>query len=106
MNFKGIKKKLFRFKRIFSAHWPTFVGNNPRYDTHYYHSEVKNCCRVAVRRMGFWRISAWVAVRGSIRRISVAKAKLARSAESVMPGTVWTKLPLNFFRERATDKRC
>ncbi|MFT5082089.1 MAG: hypothetical protein ACI9Y1_000111 [Lentisphaeria bacterium] len=49
-----------RFKRIFSAHWSTFVGNNPRNATHYYHSEVKKCCRVAVRRMGLRPISAWV----------------------------------------------
>ncbi|MFT5084600.1 MAG: hypothetical protein ACI9Y1_002655 [Lentisphaeria bacterium] len=53
MNFKGIKQKLLRFKRIFSARWSTFVGNNPRYDTHYYHSEVKKMLSCGSEENGF-----------------------------------------------------
>jgi hypothetical protein len=49
INVKGIKKKLLRFKRIFTTPWTTFVGHNPRYDTHYSHSERQKCCRLAMR---------------------------------------------------------
>ncbi|MFT7389637.1 MAG: hypothetical protein ACI8VC_002906 [Candidatus Endobugula sp.] len=53
MNFKGIKKKLLRFKRLFTTHWLTFVGNNPRYDTHYCHSEVKKMLSCGSKENGF-----------------------------------------------------
>jgi Putative transposase/Transposase zinc-binding domain len=40
MNFKGIKNKILRFKRIFTDHWSSFVRTHPRYDTDYYQAEV------------------------------------------------------------------
>jgi Transposase zinc-binding domain len=40
MNFKGIKKKILRFKLIFKEHWSAFVFTHPRYDTNYYQAEV------------------------------------------------------------------
>jgi len=40
MNYQGIKKKLLRFKRIFTAHWAAFVASHPRYGTDYYQAEI------------------------------------------------------------------
>ncbi len=35
MNFKGIKSKLLRFKRIFTTNRAIFIFSNPRHDTDY-----------------------------------------------------------------------
>ena len=40
MNYQSIKKKLLRFKSIFTAHWPAFMASHPRYDTDYYQAEI------------------------------------------------------------------
>ncbi len=53
MNFKGLKNKLLRFKRIFTSGWSTFVSNNPRYDTDYYHSEVQKMLTCGSEANGF-----------------------------------------------------
>lgn len=53
MNFRGLKKKLLRFKRIFTAAWTTFVEDNPRYDTDYYHSEVQKMLSCGSEASGF-----------------------------------------------------
>lgn len=53
MHFRGLKKKLLRFKRIFTAAWSTFVEGNPRYDTDYYHSEVQKMLTCGSEANGF-----------------------------------------------------
>lgn len=53
INFRGIKKKLLRFKRIFTSHWSAFVGNNPRYDTDYYYLAVKKMLSCGSEEGGF-----------------------------------------------------
>jgi hypothetical protein len=53
MNFKGIKPKLLRFKRIFTTCWSIFVASHPRYNTDYYHSEVNKMLRCGSEENGF-----------------------------------------------------
>ncbi|PCS24265.1 hypothetical protein BTN49_0083 [Candidatus Enterovibrio escicola] len=53
MNFKGIKSKLLRFKRIFTTNWPIFVSSHPRYNTDYYHSEIAKMLKCGRLENGF-----------------------------------------------------
>ena len=53
MNFKGIKNKILRFKRIFTAHWSAFVASNPRYDTDYYQAEINKMLVCSSEANGF-----------------------------------------------------
>ena len=41
MNYQGIKKKLLRFKSIFTAHWAGFMASHPHYDIAYYQAEIE-----------------------------------------------------------------
>ena len=53
MNFKGIKLKLFRFKRIFTEGWRRFVADHPRYNNDYYHSEITKMLKCGSAENGF-----------------------------------------------------
>ncbi|WP_097356434.1 transposase zinc-binding domain-containing protein [Candidatus Enterovibrio escicola] len=53
MNFKGIKSKLLRFKRIFTTNWVIFVSSHPRDDTDYYHSGIANMLKCGSSKNGF-----------------------------------------------------
>ena len=53
MNFKGIKNKILRFKRIFNEHWSAFVTAHPRYDTDYYQAEVSKMLTCGSKAGGF-----------------------------------------------------
>ena len=53
MNYQGIKKKLLRFKSIFTAHWPAFMANHPRYDTDYYQAEIAKMLHCGSKANGF-----------------------------------------------------
>lgn len=53
MNFKGIKNKLRRFKRIFESHWSAFVARHPRYNTDYYHAEINKMLTCSSEANGF-----------------------------------------------------
>lgn len=53
MNFKGLKRKLERFKCIFTDHWLAFVVNHPRYDTDYYHAEISKMLVCSTSKNGF-----------------------------------------------------
>ena len=41
MNFKGLKKKLIRFKSFFRDQWSVFTAKYSRYNTYYYHTKIK-----------------------------------------------------------------
>ena len=53
MNYQGIKKKLLRFKSIFTAHWAAFVASHPRYDTDYYQAEMAKMLHCGSETNGF-----------------------------------------------------
>ncbi len=53
MNFKGMKRKLLRFKRIFIDHFSAFVAKYPRYTTDYYLSEIEKMLRCSSQANGF-----------------------------------------------------
>ena len=53
MNFKGIKNKLRRFKSLFEEHWEAFIGRHPRYNTDYYHAEIKKMLTCSSSAGGF-----------------------------------------------------
>ena len=53
MNFKGIKSKILRFKRIFTEHWSAFVTSHPRYDTDYYQAEISKMLTCGSEAGGF-----------------------------------------------------
>lgn len=53
MNFRGLKNKLLRFKRVFTTAWSTFVEDNPRYDTDYYHSGIQKRLTCGSEANGF-----------------------------------------------------
>jgi hypothetical protein len=53
MNFKGIKNKLRRFKKIFDSHWSAFINRYSRYDTDYYHAEINKMLTCSTKANGF-----------------------------------------------------
>ena len=53
MNYQGIKKKLLRFKSIFTAHWAGFMASHPRYDTAYYQAEITKMLNCGSETNGF-----------------------------------------------------
>ena len=53
MNYQGIKKKLLRFKSIFTAHWPAFMASHSRYDTDYYQAEMAKMLHCDSETNGF-----------------------------------------------------
>ena len=53
MNFKGIKSKILRFKRIFTEHWAAFATSHPRYDTDYYQAEISKMLTCGSEAGGF-----------------------------------------------------
>ena len=53
MNFKGLKYKLARFRSIFNDHWLAFVTKHSRYNTHYYHGEIKKMLNCGSEATGF-----------------------------------------------------
>ena len=53
MFFKGLKKKLARFKSIFNDHWSAFTTKHPRYNTDYYHAEIKKMLHCGSQATGF-----------------------------------------------------
>ena len=53
MNYQGIKKKLLRFKSIFTAHWAGFMASHPRYDTAYYQAEIAKMLNCGSETNGF-----------------------------------------------------
>ena len=88
MNFKGLKNKLRRFKSIFSEHWSAFTTKYSRYNTDYYHGEIKKCLNVVVKRLVLLSINVFRVARGSTKYISAAREKLAPNVESDMRGRV------------------
>lgn len=53
MNFKGIKPKLERFKRIFEDNWSDFVEQYPRFDTTHHHCEIAKMLTCGSEAGGF-----------------------------------------------------
>ena len=53
MNYQSIKKKLLRFKSIFTANWPAFMASHPRYDTDYYQAEIAKMLNCGSETNGF-----------------------------------------------------
>ena len=53
MNYQGIKKKLLRFKSIFTTHWAGFMASYPRYDTAYYQAEIAKMLNCGSETNGF-----------------------------------------------------
>ena len=87
MIFKGLKKKLRRYKSIFTDHWDAFVTNHPRYDTDYYQAEVAKMLNCGSEANGFAVYQCLFCGKGSTRSILVVKVKPVFSVVSVMPET-------------------
>ena len=85
MNFKGLKKKLARFKSIFTEHWSSFTAKHSRYNTDYHYAEIKKCFIVVARPMVLRFMHVCRAGKVSIKLILAAKAKHVRNVESGMP---------------------
>ena len=99
MNFKGIKLKLFRFKRIFIDGWMSFVADHPRYNNDYYHSEITKMLKCGSAENGFATYQCLKCGKGRHVVNFSCKGRPVRNVENVMLETVWSKPVLAYFRE-------
>ncbi len=102
VNFKGIKRKILRFKSIFEAHWSAFVCRNPRYDTDYYHAEINKMLTCGSEAGGFAVYQCLSCGKGEHK----VNFSCALSVGNAMPEKVWSRSRQGFFLGLATVKPC
>ena len=89
MNYQSIKKKLLRFKSIFTAHWPAFMASHPRYDTDYYQAEIAKMLNCGSETNGFAVYQCLGCGKGEQKSTLVAKVKPVCNAVNAMLEIAW-----------------